>query len=178
MVFAESTGGEYHIETGFAGNRRFGGLQAGGCRFDPGWMEQPGSTRTAQPSFRAGECCLMTPSRETLTLTRASLAHLTAATIREGGIARGRTALVATDNLAEVLLYRHAQFTFQVVRSSERRNRGIPDPMAGDAIAMRFTNPCGGRDAVVIIVGGFADDGLFSPSPTARKSISYFYQVS
>jgi beta-lactamase superfamily II metal-dependent hydrolase len=30
---------------------------------------------------------------------------------------------------------------------------------SGDAIAMRFTNPCGGRDAVVIIDGGFADDG-------------------
>jgi hypothetical protein len=37
---------------------------------------------------------------------------LAAGLIRDGGIARGRMALVATDNLAEVLLYRHAELTF------------------------------------------------------------------
>lgn len=37
---------------------------------------------------------------------------LTAALVRAGGLARGRIALVAIDNLAEVLLYRHLQFTF------------------------------------------------------------------
>jgi hypothetical protein len=38
---------------------------------------------------------------------------LAAGLIRDGGVARGRMALVATDNLAEVLLYRHAQFTYR-----------------------------------------------------------------
>jgi len=37
---------------------------------------------------------------------------LTAQLVRAGGLARGRMALVAIDNLAEVLLYRHMQFTF------------------------------------------------------------------
>jgi hypothetical protein len=32
--------------------------------------------------------------------------------VHAGGVARGRMALVATDNLAEVLLYRHIQLTF------------------------------------------------------------------
>jgi hypothetical protein len=36
---AESTAGEYHIGPYFAGGLGFGGLQAGGHRFDPGWME-------------------------------------------------------------------------------------------------------------------------------------------
>ena len=34
----ESTAGEYHIGPYFAGDLRFGGLQAGGCQFDPSWM--------------------------------------------------------------------------------------------------------------------------------------------
>ena len=38
-VSAESTAGEYHIGPYFAGELRFGGLQTGGCRFVPGWME-------------------------------------------------------------------------------------------------------------------------------------------
>jgi hypothetical protein len=40
---AESTAGEYHIGPYFAGDLRFGGLQAGGHRFDPGWMENGGT---------------------------------------------------------------------------------------------------------------------------------------
>jgi hypothetical protein len=38
---------------------------------------------------------------------------LAASLIRDGGIARGRMALIAADNLAEVLLYRHTQFTYR-----------------------------------------------------------------
>lgn len=38
---------------------------------------------------------------------------LAAQLLRDGGLARGRMALVAVDNLAEVLLYRHMQFTFE-----------------------------------------------------------------
>jgi hypothetical protein len=34
---AESTAGEYHIGPDFVGDLSFGGLQAGGCRFDPSW---------------------------------------------------------------------------------------------------------------------------------------------
>ena len=37
---------------------------------------------------------------------------LAAGLVREGGLARERLALVAIDSLAEVVLYRHMQFTF------------------------------------------------------------------
>jgi hypothetical protein len=38
-VLAKGTAGGYHIGPYFAGDLSFGGLQAGGCRFDPSWME-------------------------------------------------------------------------------------------------------------------------------------------
>lgn len=43
---------------------------------------------------------------------------LAARPIRQGGVARARMALVAVDNLAEVLLYRHMQFTFAASEST------------------------------------------------------------
>lgn len=45
---------------------------------------------------------------------------LAAELVRQGGLARGRVALVATDNLAEVLLYRHLQITFGASEETTR----------------------------------------------------------
>lgn len=61
---------------------------------------------------------------------------LAAGLIRDGGIARGRMALVATDNLAEVLLYRHAELTF---RASEEIAL-FPIPRFDDRERQRLRN--------------------------------------
>lgn len=50
---------------------------------------------------------------------------LAAELVRTGGLARARMALVAIDNLAEVLLYRHLQFTFE---ASEEVGSRLPLP--------------------------------------------------
>jgi hypothetical protein len=52
---------------------------------------------------------------------------LTAALLRAGGVARGRMAVVAIDSLADVLLYRHMQFSF-----------GASEEMGGRFATRRF----------------------------------------